>query len=80
MSGTYSVDVAREQLAACRVPDYFLGFTRALDSARLLDDVLDYLDSPYKWAHEFALWMDCDCPEFDDDPLFSEWVAKVGEL
>jgi hypothetical protein len=78
MSTKYDERTADEELRAARAPDYLLGFLRALTTANLLgDDVVYFLSRPEKWSPEFALWMDHNCPEFDDDPTFDAWVAAV---
>jgi hypothetical protein len=60
--------------------DNALAFLRALVAGQALDaeNVLEVVQSPWKWQREYELWHEHGKPS-DGDDSFHDWCADVDE-
>ena len=81
MSGRIvTVDEATEQLGANEQQEYFVAFARALEGFYPMSfDWPYFLEKPWKYAREYAAWMNHDCPNPGDDG-FEALAEEVDAL
>ena len=62
---------AEAKLRAWPIPEACAAFVRAMQDANLPFDVAYFLEKPWKWAREYAIWDDAIENNLDDETLWA---------
>ncbi len=65
------VEQAARTLSAWSIPTECVAFVRVMEDWSGDFDTADFLEKPWKWAREFAIWADAEERELSDEELYA---------